>query len=178
MSKRRVISIMEAGARAEHLNESTSQIWEVDTFVRRWRAPVYRVCLMILGRSDSAEDAAQDALIRAVKEIKSGFRPANEWGWMRTIAIRRALTHLKKQKLWADLDEFHPGKPDPADERLAVDHALQRLRPMHRTMLGLAIGEGMTHAEIALALDIPEGTVASRLHQAKSAFRKIWEEEE
>lgn len=97
---------------------------------------------------------------------------------MRTIAIRRALTHLKKQKMWTDLDEFQPGKPDHADERLAVDHALQRLKPVHRTMLGLAIGEGMTHSEIAEALDIPEGTVASRLHHARNAFRKIWEEEE
>jgi RNA polymerase sigma-70 factor (ECF subfamily) len=132
---------------------------------------------MVTGRPETAEDAAQDTLLRAVRHRPQLTALQSEWAWLRVIAVRRALTHLKRQKFWTELDEFQPGKPDGSDERLAVEHTLCRLKPDHRLILGLAVGEGMTQAEIAVALAIPEGTVASRLHAARHAFRKIWEEE-
>ena len=173
----RVLDDVELGGRAEQLNRHAHRAHEADAFVRRWRADVYRVCLMITGRPESAEDAAQDALLRAVRKLPEVEVMQSEWAWLRVIAIRRALTHVKRQKFWKELDEFQPGKPDGSDERLAVEHTLSRLKPDHRLILGLALGEGMTQTEIAAALDIPEGTAASRLYAARHAFRKIWEEE-
>lgn len=169
---------MELGGRTNELNRHAQQVVDADAFVRRWRQDVYRVCLMITGRADTAEDAAQDALIRAVRHLPADRASENLWPWLRVIAVRRALTHLKRQRFWSELDEFQPGKPDGSDERLAVAYTLNRMKPEHRLVLGLAVGEGMTQAEMAKALDIPEGTVASRLHAARIAFRRIWEEED
>jgi RNA polymerase sigma-70 factor (ECF subfamily) len=65
---------------------------------------------------------------------------------------------------------------DSPVEMLAVFEVLKRLTPEHRALLGMAINQGLSYREISEALDIPEGTVASRLSAAKKAFQRKWEE--
>ena len=60
-------------------------------------------------------------------------------------------------------------------ERLAVFETLRKLDPEQRALLGMALNQGLSYREIGEALDIPEGTVASRLNAAKKAFQRKWE---
>ena len=57
---------------------------------------------------------------------------------------------------------------------MAVRHALSRLAPKDRALLALAHMEGLSYAELSDTLGIPSGTVGSRLHAAREAFRKEW----
>jgi len=64
----------------------------------------------------------------------------------------------------------------PSFEELAdIDDVLARLPPSQRTVLVLRTREGLSEREIATILGIPAGTVKSRLHRARAAFREMWE---
>ena len=70
----------------------------------------------------------------------------------------------------------HADRYVPSFEGLAdIDDALARLPPSQRAVLVLRTREGLTEQEIATTLGIPAGTVKSRLHRARAAFREMWE---
>lgn len=140
-----------------------------DDFVRRFREPVYRLALSITSRTDLAEDVAQDALLRGLRHRNKLDDPLS---WLRVVTVRRALSLLKQA------NRREPGRPQSREEgiadSLAVRQTLAKLPAEQQTLLALALAEGWSYGEIASALSIPEGTVASRLHAAKEAFRKKW----
>lgn len=139
-----------------------------DDFVRRFREPVFRLALSITGRADLAEDIAQDTLLRALKHRRTLDDPLP---WLRVVTVRRAMSALKAAQAPIRLDE---GSQTDVDSSLAVKQTLAALPAEQQALLALAIGEGWSYAEIADVLQIPEGTVASRLHTAKEAFRRKW----
>ena len=139
-----------------------------DDFVRRYREPVYRLALSITGRPDLAEDVAQETLLRGLKHRSELEDPLT---WLRVVAVRRAMSALKHANRREPVPVAHTQEPV---ESLAVRQALAALPPEQQTLLALSIGEGWSYAEIADALQIPAGTVGSRIHTAKEAFRKKW----
>jgi RNA polymerase sigma-70 factor (ECF subfamily) len=140
-----------------------------DEFVRRYREPVYRLALAIIGRPEVAEDVAQDSLLRGLRHQESLEDPLT---WLRVATVRRALSALKSAR--PDISESEPSSRPDAAEAIAVRQTLAALPPDQQTILALALGEGWSYGEIAEALEIPIGTVGSRIHAAKEAFRKKW----
>jgi RNA polymerase sigma-70 factor (ECF subfamily) len=139
-----------------------------DDFVRRYREPVYRLALSITGRADLAEDVAQETLLRGLKHRAKLDEPLT---WLRVVAVRRAMSALKHASRTEPVPSRQAQEPT---EGLAVRQTLTALPIEQQTLLALSIGEGWSYAEIAEALQIPAGTVASRIHAAKEAFRKKW----
>jgi RNA polymerase sigma-70 factor, ECF subfamily len=87
------------------------------------------------------------------------------------VLVRRAVTYL--QSIRAETAAVEEVGHDPT-ESIAVRDALARLEPTDRAILSLSHFEGLSYAEISQALEIPAGTVASRLHAARDAFRREW----
>jgi RNA polymerase sigma-70 factor (ECF subfamily) len=142
-----------------------------DDFVREHREAVFRLALAITGRADLAEDVTQETMLRAIKQRHKLEEPAK---WLRVVATRRAMTLLASKTPEPELES---AARHAADEEIAVRQTLAKLSADQQTLLALAIGEGWSYEEIAEALAVPVGTVGSRLHAAKSAFRKQWGEE-
>lgn len=140
----------------------------------RWRVWGYRLALKITGCPEAAADAVQEALIRAHRSKGALHSVEAADGWFRKTLVRAALDQRVR--------ECRPALEDTAAANLDLGASLQvrmtlrKLKPEQRALLALAIGAGYSYAEIAQLLNIPEGTVASRLHAAKAAFRKMWEE--
>jgi RNA polymerase sigma-70 factor (ECF subfamily) len=136
---------------------------------------VARICGPIaLG---SGADAAQDTLVAVLRSLGSLRQPGALFGWVRAIAVRESLRHAS-----ADAQAL-PRSPDllanvPArdDPQLAADvrAVLRRLRPEHRAVLVLRDLEGLDEQTTAAVLAVPKGTLKSRLHRARAAFRKEW----
>jgi RNA polymerase sigma-70 factor (ECF subfamily) len=121
-----------------------------------------------------AEDVAQEALIRAVRKFRSLPNREEETPWLRQIIVRRARTALSRRRP-GQAPMVEASECPDLENDLAVRAVLARLPDAQRLLLALAIGEQLSYAEISQALEIPVGTVASRLNAAKAAFRKLWE---
>jgi RNA polymerase sigma-70 factor (ECF subfamily) len=148
---------------------------EAELFLASHKERVLKVCLSIIGHRERAEDAAQEALIKAWINRTDVRDDEKEAAWVRVIAVRQAWTEVRR---YPDTDELSESIPDKgsADETALVQAALNRIPAERRIVLILAESEGMTMDEIGEALDIPSGTAASRLYRARIAFQTYWEQ--
>lgn len=144
---------------------------------------VYRMC----GDALIAEDAAQDTFLRAWQNL-STYRPQMPLrNWLYRIAFNAGMDLLRKEKrlLPGDIEEMQLADDRPGPEALAsqnertarVQKAVLSLPEASRAVLVLKEYEGMSYREIADALDIPVGTVMSRLNYARKALKERLEPE-
>ena len=139
---------------------------------------VYRMC----GDALVAEDAAQETFIRAWQNIAS-YRPQTSMrNWLYRIAFNAGMDMLRKEKriLPTDIEDLpladeRPGPESQASQReraALVQKAVLSLPDASRAVLVLKEYEGMSYHEIADALDIPIGTVMSRLNYARKLLKE------
>ncbi len=144
---------------------------EVDALLRDARPWLYRLALAVTARPEAAEDATQEALVRATRSQEKLRSVDEPRAWLRKVVVRCAIdAHPRTPETF---DPDYPVAHDPT-EAIAVRQTLRRLDATDRAVLALAHFEGLSYAEIALALEIPVGTVGSRLHSAREAFREEW----
>jgi RNA polymerase sigma-70 factor (ECF subfamily) len=141
----------------------------VDRLLADSRPWLFRLALAITSQRDLAEDAAQEALIRARRKLSAAEDPK---AYLRAILVRCALDQLARAKTPGTAQG--PSLDDPT-VAIAVRQTLCRLRPDDRALLALVHFEELSYGEIATTLNIPVGTVASRIHKAREAFRQEWE---
>ena len=119
-------------------------------------------------------DAAQEALIVIFKNLGGLREPGAIYGWARAIAVREAVRVARKagRVVPAELADV----PAPGDPQLAADirDVLARLTPEHRAVLVLRDLEGLDEQAAGALLNVPAGTVRSRLFRARRSFRKAW----
>ena len=147
-----------------------------DALVRRHRLRVYRVALRMLGDPAEAEDAAQEAFVRAWQALPR-FRGDAAFGtWMYRVVTNRCLTRLRDRRLSDPLPEAEalqaPGT-DTADSAVArvqieaVKRAIHQLTPEQRAPWVLRELEGLSYEQIADALDLSLSAVKARIHRAR-----------
>ncbi|MEX1022994.1 MAG: sigma-70 family RNA polymerase sigma factor [Dehalococcoidia bacterium] len=162
-----------------------------NSLVLRYQDGLYSLTLRMLGSSQPAEDATQEAFIRAWQRIDT-FRGGSFKSWLFTIAANQARDELRRrvrrpaQSLdqarddpdRADLDP--PGdEPSPEAEaergemRAALEQALLTLPDDWREVVVLADVHGMDYREVAAATGLALGTVKSRLSRARSRLREV-----
>ncbi len=143
----------------------------------RTRASVYALCFNVVGTRSEAEDAVQESFF-GIHEALPHFRAeARLSTWMYRIALRcawrvKARRPQQTERLEAGLEvpsnDFPPDALAESRQRARqLQLALRPLSEEHRAVLALFAVEGLSHGEIAAVLGIPEGTVWSRLHQAR-----------
>ena len=139
---------------------------------------VYRMC----GDALIAEDAAQETFLRAWQNLSS-YRPQTSLrNWLYRIAFNAGMDMLRKEKriLPNDIEDLPLTDDRPSPESLAsqkertalVQKAILSLPDASRAVLVLKEYEGMSYREIADALDIPLGTVMSRLNYARKLLKE------
>jgi RNA polymerase sigma-70 factor (ECF subfamily) len=139
---------------------------------------VYRTALGLTGDTADAEDVTQDVFLR-LPAVLGGFTGtlANFPGWIRRIAVRQALMHMRTARRRREVSvEGVAALFTPADgtaSRLTLAAALERLSPEHRTVFLLKEVEGYDHAEIAELLGITTSNSEVRLHRARRQLRDL-----
>jgi RNA polymerase sigma-70 factor (ECF subfamily) len=160
--------------------------------VRRHQRRVYATALNILGNHSDADDVAQEAFVRAYRGLASFDGRADFFTWLYRITINTALNALRSDKRGAALSQrggaeaahvggrpeaLGQGAPTPAQrvqqagEVTRVLEAVATLTPPLRVTLVLATVEEMPHKQIAELLEIPEGTVAWRVNEARRLLK-------
>lgn len=142
---------------------------------------VHRVCVRILGAGAEAEDAGQEAMVMACRSFGTfdATRPFEPW--FARIAYTSSLKVLARRKrVGGELtEELAPGEASPegqfagAEAAAWVAAALERLSPEDRVLVTLTYQDGLSNAEVADALDMPIGTVKTRLYRARERLRGL-----
>jgi RNA polymerase sigma-70 factor (ECF subfamily) len=158
------------------------------TAVAEWqgaRQRCLREALRVLRDPHDAEEAAQEAVLRAWR-YRDTCRERAAWpGWVRTIARNEALRLAAERGRVAAAEqpqglEFDPPGDADHDGKVLADislrSALAVFREDERRLLGLRYFEDLTQVQIAERLGVPEGTVKVRLHRLRSRVRKLIEE--
>ncbi len=136
-----------------------------------------RLCLSILRCQPDAEDAAQEAFVRAWRQLPS-LRDANLWGgWFRRLSVTAAIDYHRKRRNGNHVpfeDQEPPPLPDPQHSFAARDEMrglISRLDAKDQVLLVLRFGHDLELAAVADALGIPVGTAKSRLHRTLARLR-------
>ena len=145
------------------------------------RPEVLRVCARLLPNREDAEEACQDTLLAVARglprfEGRSAFRT-----WMYRLATNRAHSAYRRSRPAAAIDstDVLSDVADPrrtsmiATTRLDLLDALAQLRPELAEAVALRDVLDLSYAEIAALHQVPEGTVKSRIHQARRELRKL-----
>jgi len=151
--------------------------------VRRYAARATRVALGLVGDHSDAMDISQEAFVRAWRHIRKFRGQSSFFTWYSSILRKVALTWLRRRWKNTDVDLMDasavPAKGfDPAvlaernEQAECLWQAVLHLPTKHREVIVLSHFEHLTYKEIAEVLEIPIGTVMSRLHAARKALRK------
>ncbi|QNL44012.1 RNA polymerase sigma factor [Oscillibacter hominis] len=139
-----------------------------------------RLSAAITRRQDLAEDAVQEAFLRAYRKGHQCTDPDRFRPWFFRIVINESRRILRKNLgvTALDADFPTPSFAEGSDRSLAIAEALDRLSPEHRSVLVLRFLLDLSEREISEILKKPVGTVKSRIHYAKEALAQQLKEEE
>lgn len=146
----------------------------------RFAGQVYGLALRLTGNEHDAADVAHDAFVRAFAAIGSFDGRSKVGTWLYRITVnevrqrwRRQQTHNRHLEKLAELRAAQTADASfDAEDAEAVQAALAALSDGHRTILILRYAQGLSYHEIAEVLELPPGTIASRLNRAREALRE------
>ena len=155
--------------------------------VRRYYYDVVNVVYRLCGDSGLAEDTTQEAFLRAWVNLPSFHPQSSLRNWLYRIAVNAALDVLRRRSEDTAGDEKIQGLPDQAvgpetaliekERATFLQNAILSLPEACRSVLILREYGELTYQEIAQVLDIPLGTVMSRLNYARNCLRETLKEE-
>lgn len=160
-----------------------------EEIVLKYQDRIYNLCRHMLGNAHDAEDAAQDAFIKAYQNLKD-FRPESSlYTWLYRIAVNTCIDYKRKpffESLFRRSNEgdeimIEQASAGPSPERLyeskqlglALRQSLKALSPKLRAVIVLKEVEGLSYEEISDVLDISMGTVKSRISRAREELRAL-----
>ena len=162
--------------------------------VLRYQDRLFNTLTYVVGSCEEAEDVVQDAFVQAFVKLGTFQRASAFYTWLYRIAFNLAVSRKRRRRPERSVDEVRDLTGDePVDDGEApgdrlehhesaeqVQAALERVSDEHRAILVLREIEGFCYEKIADVLDLPVGTVRSRLHRARMALREelkeVWQE--
>jgi RNA polymerase sigma-70 factor (ECF subfamily) len=158
-----------------------------DQLVRKYQDRLYNTIVHVMGSADDARDVVQEAFIQAYVKLDSFHRNAGFYTWLYRIAFNAAVSHQRRKRAVISVDQTRElSGHEPVDDGLGpqdrleqserveqVRRALDALTDEHRTVLVLRELEECDYETIAGILQVPIGTVRSRLHRARLEMRDV-----
>jgi RNA polymerase sigma-70 factor (ECF subfamily) len=148
----------------------------VDELFRRHWPDAHRAAFLVVHDAAAAEDIAQEAFLAALRALDRFDRRRPLGPWLHRIVVNRAIDWTRARALRAESaadaapEAPAPDAPEPLDGEIVS--ALADLGPEHRAVVVLRHLLGYTPGEIAAMLDLPRGTVNSRLRRALDALAR------
>ena len=153
--------------------------------VTRHQDRLYNTLVHLVGSTDLAYDAVQDAFVQALLKLETFERSSTFYTWLYRIAFNQAMSRRRREKPLASVEQIREasgrepvdraGPPETRleeEERAAqVQAALAKVSDEHRAILILREVDDCPYEQIAEILDLPIGTIRSRLHRARLQLR-------
>jgi RNA polymerase sigma-70 factor, ECF subfamily len=160
--------------------DTSAQQW----LVSHWTPPVFRFCRRMLNNDQDARDAAQDTLVKVLRNLHRYDEARKFSTWVFGIARNTCIDEHRRRKRRAydepgDIVDTRPSPLQNVARTQRADHvteAMHVLPPMYREILVLFHFEHKKYTEIAEILDLPMGTVMNRIFRARQKLRALYEE--
>jgi len=142
---------------------------------------LYAIAYLILHDRQRAEDAVQEALVHAWRELPGLRDPDRFDAWLHRLIVNSCADEGRHQRRWSTEVRMIRSEPTTEDgatslaDRDQLERGFRRLKPEQRTVVVLHFYVGLPVPEIAETLGIPAGTVKSRLHYATETLRAALE---
>jgi RNA polymerase sigma-70 factor (ECF subfamily) len=164
----------------------------IEVLIRRYQNYVYRLCYLVMRSEQDAEDMTQETFIRAFRalprfEIRQG---TSFEAWLYRIAVNACRSRMRRKWYqvlpWPEPAPQLVAAPEEQPDRVLIQgerrhrllEAIDSLGEKHRLVVILRYYAGLSNEEIARTLNIPSGTVRSRLHVARQRLREFLAEQE
>lgn len=146
--------------------------------------PMYSVCMRIINNETEAEDAMQEAFLKAFTKIDTYKGEVSFGAWLKKIVINRSLDYLKKRKV--KFEEIKEKTNQIIDYQMEtkqvnvqmIKDAIQKLPDGYRVVLSLYLIEGYDHEEISDILGISNSNSRTQFLRAKNKLREILKDKE
>ena len=135
------------------------------------RQRLYRTAYLYLGSEADALEAVDEAVYQALRTLKKLREPEHFETWLTRILLNECHRELRRRKRVAGEDALPDTAGPDAYDALPLKEAVRRLPEELRAVVILRFFTGYTQAETAAALDIPQGTVATRQRRALALLR-------
>jgi len=145
-----------------------------EPLVRRYGPRAYRFALALVRDAEEAKDLSQEAFIRAYVSMHRFDSERPFYPWFLTILRNVCLSHLRRRRVKVDLEqipELEDRRELSPDVKVRVEQALMSLSTHDREILELKAFQDLSYREISELLEIPRGTVMSRLYHARRRFK-------
>jgi len=141
----------------------------------RHRSRLIRIAANILRDSNEAEDVAQEAFLKAFRELHNLRDNRAFSGFIYRICVRLCMDRLRSRRAEpSEIEVVDTSNGANVETKIVVERLLTLLSPELRATLVLREMEQLSYEEIADAMHVPVGTVRSRLHAARERFRVLW----
>lgn len=127
------------------------------------------------GDHATADDLAQETFLAAYGKLHTWQGKAQLATWLHSIAYRKFLERVRREKRFdvvAEVPEPEQSGRLPAEQEILVEQLMGLLEPIDRACLTLAYAAGFSHEDIAPLVDLPLGSVKSRIHRAKLKLQR------
>ena len=164
---------MDAGGEAE-------QERSLEAFYASAYPGLVRLLTAMSGSRSDAEELAQEAFAALLSRWPRVSRYDSPEAWLRQVAVRSLVSRQRRSRVAQAAQRFlrsDTSVPPPSGDRLDVEASMRALPVPHRTVLVMHHGLGLPLQQIARELDLPLGTVKSRLSRARAAFVADYEKE-
>lgn len=157
--------------------------------VRRYQDRLFPTALRLTGCAEDAQDLLQETFLRGYQKLAKFHGESSFYTWIYRIAVNLALSGRRRKRHVASLDHgardgrdadpvIDPRETDPtlplerAERERKIQEALLALAPDHRAVVVMKEFDGLRYEEIGAILNVPVGTVRSRLHRARCELRE------
>ncbi|HYW80428.1 MAG TPA: sigma-70 family RNA polymerase sigma factor [Thermoguttaceae bacterium] len=158
--------------------------------VRKYQDRLYNTVVHVVGSTEDARDIVQDAFVQAFIKLDTFRGSSAFYTWLYRIAFNLAVTHRRRKRPTVSVEQVRetsgtepmdtddgPGDRMMREERCGqVRQAMDKLSQEHRMVLVLREVDGCCYETISEILELPVGTVRSRLHRARLQLREQLEE--
>ena len=145
---------------------------KVEGWYREYGSVLLRYLTRRFGRS-GADDLLQETFVQALRGPQRAGETVSPRAWLFGIARHVGISAFRRRKLTVELPDSVPTPTTKADERLdEMRQAIAKLPGEMRETLALRLADDLSYEEIAAVLEIPVGTVRSRLHNAVKKLRE------
>ena len=149
----------------------------MDRLVGRWQKRLWQHAFRLTGDNQAAWDVTQQTWLGIIKGLRKLHDPANFKAWAYIITTNKSIDWIRKSEAARQISfEEIQNHQHRATQDIGLRELLEKLDFRKRAVLSLYYFEQLSVSETSTVLNIPQGTVRSRLHSARKELKELWEQ--